>query len=148
MLYGWLDHDRNWERMDEVRRRMGRLLDDLGLDRETGNASEGTWPLGMLFDAGDRLLLQVAVPGLKKEDLQISGSLDVLTLSGERKTVAPEGVTVQRRERLPIRFCRSFAFPVPVDLDKAEATLKDGILTVSVLKAPEVRPRTIAVQVA
>ncbi len=145
MLYGWLDFERPWDAMDDVRRRMDRLFDEL--DRETAPAREGAWPRGVLYDAGDRLVLQVAVPGLLKDDLQITGSQDVLTLSGERKLTVPEGHTTQRRERLPVRFCRSFAFPVKADVEHAEAALKDGILTVSVPKAPEVRPRSIAVQV-
>ncbi|MBN1336185.1 MAG: Hsp20/alpha crystallin family protein [Deltaproteobacteria bacterium] len=146
MLYGWLDFDRPWEAMDDFRRRMDRLFDDL--DRETAPVREGTWPRGVLYDAGEHLVLQVAVPGLTKEEVQISGSQDVLTVSGERKMAAPEGHTTQRRERLPVRFCRSFAFPVKADVEHAEAGLKDGILTITVPKAPEVRPRSIAVQVS
>jgi len=145
MLYGWLEH-RPWDAMDDVRRRMDRLFDEL--DRESAPAREGTWPHGVLYDAGERLLLQVAVPGLVKEDVHISGSQDVLTVSGERRLPAPEGHTIQRRERLPVRFCRTFAFPVKVDVEHAEASLKDGILTIQVPKAPEVRPRAIQVHVA
>jgi HSP20 family protein len=146
MLYGWLDFDRPSDAMDDMRRRMDRLFDEL--DRETAPVREGAWPRGVLYDAGERLVLEVAVPGLVKEDVHISGSQDVLTISGERKLTVPEGHTAQRRERLPVRFCRSFAFPVKVDVEHAQASLKDGILTVSVPKAPEVRPRSIAVQVS
>jgi len=144
MLYGWLE-TRPWDAMDDFRRRMDQLMDEL--DRETAPVREGTWPRGVLWDAGERLVLQVAVPGLKQEEIRINGSQDVLTVSGERRLAAPDGHTTQRRERLPVRFCRSFALPVRADVDHAEASLKDGILTVSVPKAPEVRPRSIAVQV-
>ncbi|MCK6588252.1 MAG: Hsp20/alpha crystallin family protein, partial [Polyangiaceae bacterium] len=71
---------------------------------------------------------------------------DVLTLKGERKSDAPQGYTAHRRERAPIQFARSFSLPCRVDLEKTSAVVKDGLLTVTMAKAPEAQPRQIQVQ--
>ena len=60
--------------------------------------------------------------------------------------VLDEGKVNHRRERGSVRFSRSFSLPCPVDPEKASATVKDGILTVRLEKAPEARPRQITVK--
>jgi HSP20 family protein len=78
--------------------------------------------------------------------VEIAGNADTLSLSGQREAIAPEGWSAHRRERASLRFCRSFALPVKVEIDKAEATLRDGILTIRLPKAPELKPRAITVR--
>ena len=74
--------------------------------------------------------------------------LDVAGVRGERKIEYPteERTSVHRRERESGIFRRTFAFPVPVDAEKAEAVYRDGILRVRLPKAASHRPRQIAVQ--
>jgi len=70
----------------------------------------------------------------------------VLSVSGERKVSAPEGHAVHRRERPALRFARSVSLPVKIDAEKVTATVKDGVLTITLAKAPEARPRQITVR--
>lgn len=149
-MLGWFNIDRDVQALEDFRRRMEQMFDEWDRGEPNGDtngwrAVNGSWPRGNLYDTGTDLVLQVGVPGITQEDLKITGNNEVLTISGERKVETPEGFTAHRRERPPVRFCRTFSFPVKVDLEKTEANLKDGMLTVRVPKAPEVQPRTITV---
>jgi len=99
-----------------------------------------------LFDTAEQLVLRAEVPGVIEEDLDITIDQETLTLKGTRKIAIPEGYTVHRQERAETTFARSFSLPCKVDGDKTEAVLKDGLLTVTLPKAPEVHARQIAVK--
>lgn len=84
------------------------------------------------------------LPGLTKKDVNVTLENNVLTISGERRSEREdkEG-TVRRTERVYGSFSRSFSLPRPVDGDNVKASFKDGILTLTVPKAAEARPRRI-----
>ena len=159
MLTRFSDIDRTFAAMDQLRRRMDRLWDEYeparhrdalrsNLAEETERLSaRGRWPRLSFADAGASLVLKAEVPGLTEKDVQLSIHQDALTLSGERKADAPEGYFVHRQERAPLKFARSFTLPCKVDPEKSTATLKNGVLTVTLTKAPEAQPRQIAVKV-
>lgn len=141
------DFDQALGLIDQLRRRMDRVF----LDFEPGytaELAEGTYPRTNVFDGGNAFVLRADVPGLEDKNLKLTLTNNVLTLSGERRSDAPEGYSVYRQERAPYRFSRSYALPAKVDPEKAAATLKDGVLTVTLEKAAEVKPRQIAVRVA
>jgi HSP20 family protein len=71
---------------------------------------------------------------------------DVITLSGERKPDAPEGYYAHRQERAPVKFARSFTLPCRVDPEKAGASLKDGVMTITLAKAADAQPRHISIK--
>lgn len=148
MLWRWTDFDRTLSMMDELQRRMNRLVDEYEGVRspEQGVAMTGSWPPINLYDAGEELVVEAMVPGLRESDLTVTCNQGVMTIAGERKTELPKGYTVHRRERGEVRFSRSFTFPCAVDLEKVSALVKDGILTVTVAKAPEAKPRQITVK--
>jgi HSP20 family protein len=158
MLTRFSDIDRTFTVMDQLRRRMDRLFDDYEPARQRENRRAGfpdeaerlwsrRWPQLSLVDGGTSLVLKAEVPGLGEKDVQLSVHQDVLTLSGERKPDVPEGYYVHRQERAPIKFARSIALPCKIDPEKSSATLKDGVLTVTLNKAPEAQPKQIAVKV-
>jgi len=159
MLTRFSDIDRTFAVMDQLRRRMDRVFEEYeparGREALRANLADeaerlwgrGRWPRLSLSDAGESLLLKAEVPGLTEKDLHLSIQKDVLTMSGERKVEAPEGYLVHRQERAPLRFARSFTLPCKVDPEKSTATLKDGVLTVTLSKAPEAQPRQINVKV-
>lgn len=159
MLTRFSDIDRTFAAMDQLRRRMDRLFDEYEPARQRDAVranladeaerlwSRGRWPRLSLADAGSSLVVKAEVPGLTEKDVQISIHQDVLTLSGERKHDMPEGYYVHRQERAPIKFARSFTLPCKVDSEKSTATLKNGVLTLTLAKAPEAQPRQIAVKV-
>ena len=90
----------------------------------------------------------VELPGMRKEDIEISLHDGMLTISGERKDEsADEGEKDGRSERFVGKFRRSISLPTRVDADKVNASYKDGILTVTLPKAEEVKPKQIQVNV-
>jgi HSP20 family protein len=137
----WSDIDRTFSMMDELRSRMNQLFNESGDFR-----AAAVFPRLNLFDTGSALLLKADVPGLSEKDVELTINQDVLTLSGERKADAPEGYSVHRQERTPVRFSRSFTLPCRINPENASASIKDGVLTVTLAKAAEAQPRQISVK--
>lgn len=142
MLTRFGDFDSSFAVLDELRRRMNRLWDEYD-DTPHANAA---WPRFNLFDTGAALVVTADVPGLGEKDLELKLNDGTLTVSGERKVVAPEGYSVHRQERPAFKFTRSFALPVKVDGERTTATVKDGVLTISLAKAAEAQPRQIPIK--
>lgn len=102
-----------------------------------------------LYDDRDHLVLKAEIPGMKKEDIDISLHGDVLTLSGERKEEKTfEKADTYRSERFLGRFQRTLTLPCTVDAGKVQASYKDGVLTVTLPKSEEAKPKQIEVKVA
>lgn len=147
------DLDRTFAMMDELRRRMDRMFGDFeaparaSLRGDFDRAPRQAWsgPRVHLFDTGQAFVVRADLPGVSDKDLQISLNQDVLTVAGERRSDAPEGYTVHRQERAPLRFSRSFTLPSKVDAEGTTAVLKNGVLTLTLPKAPEAQPRKISV---
>ncbi len=91
----------------------------------------------------DELTLTVDLPGVRDEDLELTLQHDVLSVSAKRELATPEDQQAHLRERRGFEFNRRFALPVSVDPEKVNATLRDGVLTVTLAKAESARPRTI-----
>ena len=110
----------------------------------------GVWsPPVDIFDNEGEIVLKAELPGLKKEDIGINVEDTLLTVSGERKRekeVNEKGVF--RSERVYGSFSRSFSLPTTVSVDKINASYKDGVLTISLPKAEEAKPRQIAIKAA
>jgi HSP20 family protein len=100
-------------------------------------------------DEKDNLFVTVELPGMKKDEINLSLHDGVLTISGERKheTEKKEGDTF-RSERYFGKFHRSVTLPTAVDASKVKASYKDGILTIELPKAEEAKPKQIAVNVS
>ena len=94
----------------------------------------------------DNYTVRVELPGLKREDIEVSLNDGTLSISGERKTeTVSEGTEVHRQERYFGKFSRTLALPTAVAADGVKAQYKDGILTVTLAKAEEAKPRQIKV---
>jgi len=145
MFTTWYDMDRTFSAIDEFRRRLDRLFDE-GAEPQTVSGY-GDFPRTNLYDNGESLVLKAELPGLGDKDVNLALHHNVLTLSGERRTVAPEGYSVHRRERTPVRFSRSFTLPVDVDGTKVTASMKNGILSVMLPKTPAALPKPISIKV-
>lgn len=144
MLMRFSDIDQSFAMMDEVRSRMSQLFDGFG--GFGGGLLASVWPRLNLLDTGSALLIKAEVPGLTEKDIELTINEEVLTLSGERKPDAPEGYSVHRQERAPIRFARSLTLPCKVVPEKVSASIKDGVLSVTLPKVQEAQPRQIAVR--
>jgi HSP20 family protein len=94
-----------------------------------------------------QFVLHAELPGLKKEDLQVSVEDGIVSVSGERGPAAPSpDNTLIRSERFTGRFHRAFSLPVPVEAQNARATFEDGILRVFLPKREEAKPRRIQIE--
>src|ERR1700730_18058689 len=113
-----------------------------------GQLFSGWSPALDLYQSNDNVIAVVELPGMRKEDIEISLHEGVLTISGERKQQTGEGEKAERTERYVGKFRRSISLPVRVDMSKVNATYKDGVLTVTLPKAEEAKPRQIQVNVA
>ncbi len=101
-----------------------------------------------LYQTTDDIVAVVELPGMRKEDIELSLQDGMLTISGERKEEKAEGDKTGRSERFVGKFRRSITLPTRVDANKVSATYKDGILTVTLPKAEEVKPKQIQVNVS
>jgi HSP20 family protein len=146
MLVRWSDFDRSLAMMDLFRRGFDRFWSE-NEDAFTQN-TRGHGSRAVLWDDGSNLVLLAEVPGLTEAELKLTVHQDVLSLEGERKVKAPEGYATHRQERGEIHLSRSFTFPCRIDAERTVATLKDGVLTVTLPKVAEDRPRQIAVKSA
>lgn len=122
-------------------------------------AGEERWPFGQfsqrfspavdIREEKDAIVLQAEVPGMKPEDVNVNLEGNLLTISGERKFAQEKEEEGYRRiERSYGSFSRSFTLPDTVQLDKLDAELRDGVLTVRVPKIPAAQPRRIGVRSA
>jgi len=101
-----------------------------------------------VHDDKEAFTVTLEAPGLKKEDFEISWHDGVLSIAGERKEEKEaKEKNYFRRERFFGRFARSVSLPADVQSDKIAAAYKDGVLTVSLPKAEEAKPKQIEVSV-
>lgn len=139
-----------FDRLSSLRDEIDRLFDlsTPGSRRDAGLFSGWTPALDVHQDK-DHVFVTCELPGMKKEDIDISLHNGTLTLSGERKdeTGRAEG-SWSRTERFFGKFQRSVSLPTAVDSANVKASYKDGVLTVTLPKAEEAKPRQIEVQVS
>jgi HSP20 family protein len=111
----------------------------------TGQLFTGWSPALDLYESGDHFVAVVELPGMRKEDIDISLHDGTLTISGERKRESNNGETAQRTERYVGAFRRSITLPTRVDASKVNVTYQDGVLKVTLPKAEEAKPKQIRV---
>jgi HSP20 family protein len=100
-----------------------------------------------VHEDSERLVLRAELPGVKREDVEVSIDANVLTLKGERKLEKEEqGRRYHRIERSYGTFVRQFQLPSNVDTTQIDAQLTEGILTVALNKKQELKPRKIDVK--
>jgi len=111
-----------------------------------GQLFSGWSPPLDLYQNSDNVIAVVELPGMRKEDIEISLHEGTLTIAGERKSESSNGEKAERTERYIGKFRRSIALPTRVDANKVSATYRDGILTVTLPKAEEAKPKQIQVK--
>ena len=146
-----------WTPFSEVNRlqsNLNRFFDSFEAQPATANTPsetvQGLWtPAVDVVEDADKIELAVDLPGVKQEALDIQVEKDVLTLRGQRTLERKDGGKDQfrRYERVNGGFVRSFSLPKTVDAEKIAASLKDGVLTLTLPKRPEAQPRQIKVAI-
>ncbi len=127
-----------------------RVFDNFWNDSDfvaNGEAGQRTWlPAVDIYENDDAFVATADLPGLKKDDIDVSLEDSVLTVSGERKFETSEGEGTYRRvERAYGTFRRSFTLPRGVDGAKVEAKFEDGVLTLTLPKTEIAKGRKITV---
>ncbi len=104
-----------------------------------------------VVEGNDDFVIICDLPGVKSKDLDISVANNVLTIKGEKKIDdgknEKEGTKYYRRECWSGTFQRTLSLPESVDNNNVDASMKDGVLTITVGKREEVKPRKISVKV-
>ncbi|MDB6057915.1 MAG: heat shock protein Hsp20 [Verrucomicrobiales bacterium] len=156
-LTRWQKPEQNWTVTPF--RRMTTLRDEIDhmFDRAFGQFFESPtqtqlgsgWVPGVdLYEDKDAFTVKCELPGMKKEEIDISLHEGFLTISGERKHEEQKTTgEVYRTERYEGRFSRSLSLPSKVNAEKINATYKDGVLTVVLPKAEEAKPKQIQVNI-
>ena len=98
-----------------------------------------------LRDAGAALVLTAELPGLSDKDVELTIERGALTIRAERKPAAPAGYKPLRNERAHVRFAETIELPNTIAEEQATASLKDGVLVVTLPKAEAAKPRRISV---
>jgi len=119
------------------------------LTRETreadrGQAEQFVMPPASVTEIADGYMLEIEMPGVKKDGLDISVENNELTVIGRRSLPAVEGTPIHRESR-PEDFRRMFEIDPSIDADKISAKIDQGLLTLTLPKAEHVKPRKIAV---
>lgn len=99
-----------------------------------------------LEDKGDNLIITAELPGIDKEAVELTVLGDTLTIAGEKKPPTENGAKYIRHERAHGKFRRLVDLPYSVVQDNIKATYKDGVLTITLPKTEEVKPRQISVE--
>ncbi len=104
-------------------------------------------PMLDVYETGNDLVVKAALPGIKPEDVDITVTGDVLTITGEVKEETEQNdKNYLRRERRYGSFSRSVSLPEGLETDKADAKFENGVLTLTIPKAEEIKPKKIQVQ--
>ena len=142
----------SWQSFPDARAEMNRLRDEMGrLFDRWGNgqrmASRSVYPPLNLWEDEGHLYVEAELPGLDLSDLEIYVTGDnTLNIKGERKQPEMSQGTWHRQERGHGAFSRLIELPSPVNSDTVTAEFQHGVLTITLPKREEARPRRIAVK--
>lgn len=115
------------------------------VNSEAGQSYQWT-PSTDIVRNGEEFLLELDVPGVKPDAIELSVKDNTLTIAGERTSEREEG-EVLRSERLTGKFKRSFTLSDAIDQEAIKAEFNNGVLSVTLRKKPELEPRKINVEV-
>jgi len=129
-------------RFEDLFRRPFSLMEPSWWPRLRMTEMQEVSPMVDIFEEGDNLVVKAEIPGMKKEDIEVNLTADMVTISGEKKQEEKvEKKDYYRLERSYGSFTRSFRLPKEVQTDKAKATFKEGVLEVKVPKTEEAKKK-------
>ena len=133
-----------------LREGMDQLFNDV-FDNRSSRAASGSCgrhgaPALNVWEDDQNLYAEAEIPGQSMEDIELYVVGNELTLKGGRRNVEQEGVTYHRHERGVGPFSRVLRLPVEIDADKVTASLRDGVLNITLPKSQAVLPRRIEVK--
>jgi len=128
-----------WSELERIRRELDSVF--------SRGASSTTFPLVNVYDVKNDIIVEAELPGMVSNDINITYNDGILTLSGERKqSDTYKEMTVVRSERSVGDFEKSFRIPSKVDQNKISASFNNGILTITMPKSEEAKPKQISIE--
>jgi HSP20 family protein len=139
----------NFGRLSDLRDEIDRLFDSpLSELTRTSQLLSGWTPALDVYEEKDNFVVKAELPGMKKEDIEVSFQDGSLSIAGERKgETKQEDAETYRAERFFGRFQRTVTLPAAVAADKVRAAYKDGVLTITLPKTEEAKPKHIDVSI-
>ena len=140
--------------LEDTSDRLNRFFGRTGLARSSAKDKDALtvfdWaPNVDIIETPEEFQVKAELPDVKKEDVKVSIDGGVLRIEGERKQEKEEkGKKYHRIERTYGSFLRTFSLPDNVDVAKAQAEFKDGLLNVSLRKSEKATPKAIEVEIA
>ncbi|MBD3673777.1 MAG: Hsp20/alpha crystallin family protein [Planctomycetaceae bacterium] len=134
-----------WDAFRDLEREVDRLMGSMDFTLQ-GVRLGRTFPAVNLYEYDDHYLLTSELPGMKKSDLDLSIAQGILTLKGNRTADDVPDSSYRRSERYRGQWQRSLNLPDRVMEEGLKAELTNGILKITLPKAPEVTPRQIPIQ--
>jgi HSP20 family protein len=150
-LTRWHRPELSWtpfRQLSSLRDEIDRLFEaPLSSLTELSQPFSGGWvPAIDVYEDRDNYVVKMELPGMNRDEIDISLHNGVLSITGERKDEEKhEGAETYRSERFFGRFQRSITLPAVVEAEKVNASYKDGILTVTLPKAEEAKPKQITI---
>jgi HSP20 family protein len=127
-----------------LREAMDRLFEDSFISPRTGGlAARGV--AANLYETGEGFTLQLPIPGVKPEDVEITVQQDTVSLKWENKVEIPKDAQVHWNGFQAGQYQQNFTLPAPINSEAVEAHYSDGVLTLRLPKAEHARARTIKV---
>lgn len=133
------------EVFDGLRRDVERVFGALANGENLGSATRA-FPALNMWEADGGFVVEAELPGIAMDDVDIEIAGNELTLKGQRKFDFPEGARFLRREHHETEFTRTVTLPTDVDAAKADATMRDGVLRITMPQAEAAKARKITVK--
>ncbi len=127
-----------------LREAMDRLFEDSFISPRAGFAG-GRGLAANLYETAEGFTLQVPMPGVHPDDVEITVQQDTLSLKWQTKVQIPEGATVHWSSFQSGQYQQSFTLPAPINSERVEAHYNDGVLTLTLPKAEHAKARTVKV---
>ena len=139
-----------WGQLTDLREEIDRLFETPLAELARGSQLLSNWtPAVDVHEDKDNVYVKAELPGMKKEEIEVTLHEGTLSISGERKVENKvKNSEVYRAERFFGRFQRTVGLPSAVASDKVKAQYTDGILTITLPKTEEVKPKQIEIKVS
>ena len=128
-----------------LRDAMNRLFEDSFISPRNMGVWGGQGVTANLYETPDGFILQIPMPGVNPDAVEITAQQDTLSLKWETKVDVPQGATVHWNGFPSGQFQQSFTLPAHINSERAEASYNDGVLTLNLPKAEHVKARTVKV---
>ncbi len=128
-----------------LRQAMDRLFEESFVNPRTWQFGEGQLVPVDVYATSDDVVVEAILPGVKPEEVDITVEGSTLTIAGDTSSMIPEREGLLLQEIRRGRFMRTLTLPAGLEPDKATATFEDGILTLRIPKAEQVKPRQIKI---